>query len=51
MGSNPTLSATLHAVSESDPVLASTKLALDWVIERQCVKVDKASDIVNDANA
>ncbi|WP_414039272.1 DEAD/DEAH box helicase [Acidithiobacillus sp. M4-SHS-6] len=27
------------------------KPALDWVIERQCVKTDKASRIVNDANA
>ncbi len=26
------------------------KSALDWVMERQCVKVDKASGIVNDAN-
>lgn len=27
------------------------KPALDWVIERQCVKTDKDSGIVNDANA
>jgi predicted helicase len=26
------------------------KPALDWVVERQCVKVDKDSGIVNDAN-
>ncbi|MDV2453422.1 DEAD/DEAH box helicase [Xanthomonas hortorum] len=26
------------------------KAALDWVMERQAVRVDKASDIVNDAN-
>lgn len=26
------------------------KPAIDWVIERQCVKTDKASGIVNDAN-
>lgn len=26
------------------------KPALDWVVERQAVKVDKASGIVNDAN-
>ncbi|MDQ3288438.1 MAG: DEAD/DEAH box helicase family protein [Pseudomonadota bacterium] len=26
------------------------KPALDWVVERQCVKFDKASGIVNDAN-
>lgn len=27
------------------------KAALDWIMERQCVKVDKKSGIVNDANA
>lgn len=27
------------------------KPALDWVVERQCVKTDKASGIVNDSNA
>ncbi len=26
------------------------KPAIDWVIERQCVKTDKGSGIVNDAN-
>lgn len=26
------------------------KAALDWVMERQCVKTDKASGIINDAN-
>jgi predicted helicase len=26
------------------------KPAIEWVMERQCVKVDKASGIVNDAN-
>jgi predicted helicase len=26
------------------------KSALDWVVERQCVKTDKDSGIVNDAN-
>lgn len=26
------------------------KSAIEWVMERQCVKVDKASGIVNDAN-
>lgn len=26
------------------------KSALDWMIERQCVKTDKESGIVNDAN-
>nr|VFJ47780.1 MAG: hypothetical protein BECKFW1821B_GA0114236_100314 [Candidatus Kentron sp. FW] len=24
--------------------------AIDWVVERQCVKTDKASGIINDAN-
>ena len=27
------------------------KAALDWVVERQCLKTDKDSGIVNDANA
>ncbi len=27
------------------------KPALDWVVERQCVKIDKSSGILNDANA
>ena len=27
------------------------KPALDWVVERQCVKADKDSGIINDANA
>ena len=26
------------------------KPAIEWVMERQCVKTDKASGIVNDAN-
>ncbi|WP_374452693.1 type ISP restriction/modification enzyme [Phenylobacterium sp.] len=26
------------------------KSALEWIMERQCVKTDKASGIVNDAN-
>ena len=26
------------------------KAALDWVMERQCVKTEKGSGIVNDAN-
>ena len=30
--------------------MVNGKPALDWVIERQCVKTDKASGIVNDAN-
>ena len=27
------------------------KPALEWVMERQCVKIDKESGIVNDANS
>ena len=30
--------------------MVNGKAALDWVMERQCVKTDKASGIVNDAN-
>lgn len=30
--------------------IVNGKPALDWVMERQCVKTDKASGIVNDAN-
>ena len=30
--------------------MVNGKPALDWVVERQCVKTDKASGIVNDAN-
>ncbi|MBU0485342.1 MAG: DEAD/DEAH box helicase family protein [Proteobacteria bacterium] len=30
--------------------IVNGKPALDWVVERQCVKTDKASTIVNDAN-
>jgi hypothetical protein len=29
---------------------ALIKPALEWVMERQCVKIDKATGIVNDAN-
>ena len=35
---------------EAQGYVISGKSALDWVIERQCVKPDKASGIVNDAN-
>ncbi len=28
----------------------NSKSAIDWVVERQCVKTDKASGIINDAN-
>lgn len=30
--------------------IVNGKTALDWVMERQAVRVDKASGIVNDAN-
>jgi len=30
--------------------IVNGKPALQWVMERQCVKTDKASGIVNDAN-
>lgn len=32
------------------PIPAELKPALEWAMERQCVKTDKASGIVNDAN-
>lgn len=35
---------------EAYDYVVNGKSALDWVIERQCVKADKASGIVNDAN-
>lgn len=35
---------------EAYEYVVNGKPALDWVVERQCVKVDKASGIVNDAN-
>ncbi|NWB90275.1 DEAD/DEAH box helicase [Pseudomonas agarici] len=36
---------------EAYEYVVNGKPALDWVVERQCVKTDKASGIVNDANA
>ena len=44
-----------HITMQDIPVRAyeyvvNGKPALEWVIERQCVKTDKASGIVNDAN-
>jgi len=36
---------------EAYDYVVNGKSALDWVIERQCVKTDKDSGIVNDANA
>jgi predicted helicase len=35
---------------EAYEYLVNGKPALDWVVERQCVKTDKDSGIVNDAN-
>ena len=35
---------------EAYEYVVNGKSALDWVIERQCVKTDPASGIVNDAN-
>ncbi|WEQ58223.1 DEAD/DEAH box helicase [Novacetimonas hansenii] len=35
---------------EAYDYVVNGKSALDWVVERQCVKTDKASGIVNDAN-
>lgn len=36
--------------SEAYDYVVNGKPALEWVMERQCVKTDKASGIVNDAN-
>jgi predicted helicase len=36
---------------ETYDYVVNGKPALDWVVERQCVKTDKDSGIVNDANA
>jgi len=35
---------------EAYEYIVNGKPALDWVVERQCVKIDKDSGIVNDAN-
>jgi predicted helicase len=35
---------------EAYEYVVNGKPAIDWVIERQCVKVEKASGIVSDAN-
>ena len=35
---------------EAYEYVVNGKPALEWVMERQCVKTDKASGIVNDAN-
>ena len=36
---------------EAYDYVVNGKSALDWVVERQCIKTDKDSGIVNDANA
>jgi len=35
---------------EAYEYVVNGKSALDWVVERQCVKTDKDSGIINDAN-
>lgn len=37
-------------LTDADDYAVNGKPALDWVVERQCVKIDKASGIVNAAN-
>lgn len=46
---NPRITMTGIPLEAYDYVV-NGKPALDWVMERQCVKKDKASGIVNDAN-
>jgi predicted helicase len=46
---NPRITVTGIPLEAYDYVV-NGKPAIDWVIERQCVKTDKASGIVNDAN-
>lgn len=46
---NPRITVKNIPVEAYDYVV-NGKSALDWVIERQCVKTDKKSGIVNDAN-
>ena len=46
---NDTITLTGIPLEAYDYVV-NGKPALDWVVERQCVKTDKASGIVNDAN-
>ncbi|SHK54718.1 Predicted helicase [Shimia gijangensis] len=46
---NPRITITGIPLEAYDYVV-NGKPALDWVVERQCVKTDKASGIVNDAN-
>ncbi|MEH6830237.1 MAG: type ISP restriction/modification enzyme [Sulfitobacter sp.] len=46
---NPRITMTGIPLEAYDYVV-NGKPALDWVMERQCVKTDKASGIINDAN-
>jgi predicted helicase len=46
---NDTITLTGIPLEAYDYVV-NGKPALDWVVERQCVKTDKASGIINDAN-
>ncbi|EBA04040.1 hypothetical protein RB2150_06053 [Rhodobacterales bacterium HTCC2150] len=46
---NPRITMTGIPIEAYDYVV-NGKPALDWVMERQCVKTDKASGITNDAN-
>lgn len=46
---NPRITITGIPLEAYDYVV-NGKPALEWVMERQCVKTDKASGIVNDAN-
>jgi predicted helicase len=46
---NPHISVSGIPLAAYDYVV-NGKPALDWVVERQCVKTDKDSGIVNDAN-
>lgn len=42
---------TLHGIPiKAYDYVVNGRSALDWVVERQCIKTDKDSDIVNDAN-
>lgn len=46
---NPRITMTQIPLAAYDYIV-NGKPALDWVMERQCVKTDKASGITNDAN-
>lgn len=46
---NPNITLTHVALAAYDYIV-NGKPAIDWVMERQAVKVDKDSGIVNDAN-